>query len=534
MNRRQFLKTSAALAAGIAAGGCASSNAKWRPPRGAQQPLTTATTRPAGANGDVRVAVVGFNAQGKSHIRAYQKMPGVRLVALCDPDAHVLNTTADALAKDGLRVDRYRDIRKLLDDKNVDAISCAMTNRWHSLAGVWACQAGKDVCVEKPVSHCIWEGRKLVEAARKYQRIVQADLDNRSRPALDAAFAFVRAGQLGKIVHVRAYDYKRRATMGKVSGPQRIPEYIDYDLWCGPAPLLPLMREKFHYDWHWQWATGNGEIGNNGSHHLDMVRWALGKDHLPRTVLSFGGRYGYADDGQTPNTHVAVYDYDGVPVVYEARGLPAGASSSASAARATTGATTRASEPMDDVVGATANGKPFRIANAKQSSAINGVAIVCEGGYAVGTTIYDNDGKVIREFGPAGGAKEPMRPQEKFIAAVRSRRIEDLRTDILQGHLSASVCHMGNIALQCGEAMPFARAASVPDVRDNLHAAAAMDRMVRHLQSNGLNTGALSVTLGPTLTMESRSERFVADGAERANWFLRDSYRAPFVVPEVV
>jgi predicted dehydrogenase len=490
--------------------------------------MDLATSRPIGANGDIRVAVVGFHGQGKTHIKAYQAMKGVRVVALCDCDADVLNTTADALAKEKINVTRYRDIRKLLDDKEVDAISCAMTNRWHSLAGLWACQAGKDACVEKPISHCIFEGRKLVEAARKYNRVVQGDLDNRSRPALDEAFAYVRGGQIGRIVHVRAFDYKRRPTMGKVIGPQKIPASVDYDLWCGPGPMLPLMRKAFHYDWHWQWATGNGEIANNGSHHLDMVRWALGKDHLPRTALSFGGRYGYVDDGQTPNTQVAVYDYDGIPVIYECRGLPRGSATTASTSRPTT----QPSMEMDDVIGTTADGKPMRVVNDKRSSAVGGVAIVCEGGYAVGTIIYDNDGKVVKDF--AGGKKEVMKPQEKFIDAVRSRKIADLRTDILQGHLSASVCHMGNISLQCGEAMSLTKAAASADVKNNPHANAAMTRMIEHLQANGIDTNAASVTMGPTLTMDSQSERFTGDGSERADWFIKDSYRAPFIVPETV
>jgi predicted dehydrogenase len=534
MDRRQFLKRSAFTAAAAALGaasGCTSNEYRGR--RGAQLGLAP-TSRPIGANDDIRVAVVGFNNHGKSHIRAYRRMPGVRIVALCDCDERVLNTAADGLAKDGVRVERYRDIRRLLENKEVDAISCAMTNRWHTLAGVWACQAGKDVCVEKPVSHCIWEGRKLVEAARKYDRVVQADLDNRTRPALDQAFGYVRGGAIGKVVHVRAYDYKRRVSMGKVSGPQKIPNEIDYDLWCGPAPLLPLMRQKFHYDWHWQWAHGSGEIANNGSHHLDMVRWALGKAHLPRTALSFGGRYGYADDGQTPNTQVAVYDFgDGVPVVYEARGLPRGAAET----RATSRPTTSPAAEMDDVVGVLANGKPLRVVNDRRASAMGGVILVCEGGYSVGVKVYDNDAKLIRDFDDNAGDSTDtsrMRPQEHFIRAVRSRRSEDAKTDILQGHLSAGFCHMGNVSLQCGEPMSFASAADVTEVRANAHARAALERMVTHLQANGVDTKAARVTMGPTLTMDSSSERFVGQGSERANWFIKDSYRDPFVVPERV
>jgi predicted dehydrogenase len=525
MNRRQFLKTSAGVAAGAIAAGCTSSNSKYHEPRGAQMPL--ATSRPVGANGDIRVAVIGFNAQGKQHIKGYRATPGVRLVALCDCDEQVLNTTADTLAKDDIRVTRYGDLRKLLDDREVDVVSMAMPVRWHSLAAIWACQAGKDVYVEKPVSHSIWEGRKLVEAARRHGRVVQAGLNNRSRPELEETFAFIRAGHIGRIVRVRAWDYKRRESIGKVIGPQRIPASVNYDLWTGPAPVLPLMRTRLHYDWHWQWTSGAGEIANNGVHHLDMVRWALAKDFsssLPRAVISFGGRYGYVDDGQTPNTHVAVYDYEGIPVVYEARGLPRGSASTASTSRPT-------SQPgmeMDDLIDTTADGRTLRAVNEKRSSAAGGVAIVCEGGYCIDTTVYDNAGKVIREL-----PRRTVRPQTAFVAAIRSRKIADLRPDILQGHLSTAVCHMANISLQCGESMTFAKAASMPQVRDNAQASAAMERMIAHLQANGVDTKGVDVTMGASLQMDSGTEHFTGDGSERANWFLKDSYRAPFVVPDV-
>jgi hypothetical protein len=230
---------------------------------------------------------------------------------------------------------------------------------------------------------------------------------------------------------------------------------------------------------------------------------------------------------------VAVYDYDGIPVIYEARGLPRGSAWTSASSRPTTSP----SQEMDDVIGTTANGKPLRVVNERRSSAIGGLAIVCEGGYAVGMKVYDNDGKLIRDFDDGAGDSsntERMRPQERFISAVRSRKTEDLRTDILQGHLSASFCHMGNVSLQYGEPMPFTKAASIPQVRDNPHASAAISRMVDHLKANDVDTSKTALTVGPTLTMDSKSERFTGEGSERANWFIKDSYRAPFVVPEHV
>lgn len=243
-----------------------------------------------------------FEATAGHNINAYLKIPGVRVVALCDADRDILARGVMEFKTRNEKVDAYVDIRELLEDKNIDAVSTATPNHWHSLVTVWSCQAGKDVCVEKPVSHNIFEGRKMVEAARKYKRIVQADLDRRSDEGLVEAVRYIQQGQLGNIVVVRGFCYKRRKSMGKVSGPQKVPGSVDYNLWCGPAPMGPLMRKNLHYDWHWVWATGCGEIGNNGPHQLDVCRWVLGQTKLPKRVMSIGGRFGYDDDGETPNT----------------------------------------------------------------------------------------------------------------------------------------------------------------------------------------------------------------------------------------
>ena len=503
MNRRQFLSAGAAAAAAVLPGCGAGSASKKRRP-------ASVTTRPSGANGDVRVAVVGFNQQGKAHIRAYQRMPGVRLVALCDVDDRVLHGQADALAKEDVRVATYRDLRALLDSREVDAISCALPARWHSLAAVWACQAGKDANIEKPLSHCIWEGGRAVAAARKYGRMVQVNLNHRSRPALGEAIAFIRSGQIGRIVHAHAWDFKRRETMGKVSGPQQIPDYVDYNLWTGPGPMLPLMRAKFHYDWHWQWAHGGGEILNNGSHQLDVIRWALGNPAPPRSVRSFGGRFGYVDDGQTPNTLATVYDFDGIPVVYEVRGLPEKGGA----------------KNMPRVEDETADGRP---AVFPEDLGNNGVAIFCEGGYCtLDAIVYDNAGREIRRFDTTPRAR--VVPQANFIKAVRSRDTADLKPDVEQGHLSATVCHLGNASIQTGGAMTFDAAKGAIGDAD-AHAGRAFERLRAHLAANDVDLAQAQVTVGPKLTFDPRAERFTGAGADHANLFLKDAYRAPFVVP---
>ncbi len=234
----------------------------------------------SGANGDIRIAVVGFNGRGGDHIQGFGKVGGVRLAALCDVDSNVLDREVKLLKDRSTPVEAYTDIRKLLENKEIDAISIATPNHWHSLAAIWGIQAGKDVYVEKPVSHNVSEGRRVVEAARKYNRIVQTGTQCRSSTGLQEAMAYLHDGSLGKVKLARGLCYKRRPSIGKVSTPQLPPASVDYDLWCGPAPKEPLMRTKLHYDWHWVWPTGCGDLGNQGIHQMDLARWALGETEL--------------------------------------------------------------------------------------------------------------------------------------------------------------------------------------------------------------------------------------------------------------
>ena len=219
-----------------------------------------------GANDDIRVAVAGIRSKGDQHIDVFHGLEGVRVVALCDPDEEVLAKCAKKFTDNNETVRTTTDIRELLDSKDIDAIAMATPNHWHSLMTIWACQAGKDVYVEKPASHSIWEGQQMIKAARKYNRIVQVGTQNRSDTGLLEVMPYIHGGNLGKILWVRGFCYKRRKSIGKVAGPVSIPEHIDYNLWTGPVALEPLRRESLHYDWHWVWATGNGDIGNQGVH----------------------------------------------------------------------------------------------------------------------------------------------------------------------------------------------------------------------------------------------------------------------------
>ncbi len=505
LNRRHFLKSSAVIAAGTA--------------------LTRLTINPSsalaanapgsrvrGANDDIRVAVVGFRGHGWSHINAYLEIPGVRLVALCDADKDVLDNGIRKLKNRNVKVDSYLDVRKLLDDKSIDAISTATPNHWHALVTVWACQANKDVCVEKPVSHNIWEGRKMVEAARKYNRVVQADLDSRSNEGIREAVRYIRQGKLGRILVVRGFCYKRRASMGKVDGPQKVPESVDYNLWCGPAPMGPLMRKKLHYDWHWVWPTGNGEIGNNGPHQLDICRWVLNQSELPSRVMSIGGRFGYDDDGETPNTQIAFYDYQPAPIIYEVRGLPRKKGDSA----------------MDIYRGVGSTGVVMQ--SGREGPGPNtGVIVQCEHGFVdvPGLVAYDNKGKEIRRFKRGG-----IGPQANFIKAMRSRKISDLRTDILEGHLSTSLCHMGNISYRIGKESSNDQIREV--IQGEKDSMEALGRFQDHLSANGVDLKKTPAVLGPWLTMNSKKEMFSGNFKKRANELLKRKYRKPFVIPKKV
>ncbi len=486
VNRRSFLRTSA-----LAAAGAALSARTW-----AQSP---------GANGDIRVAVVGLNGRGRNHLQSLQRVKGVRVVALCDVDSSVLARAKKSLAEEGSDVRTYVDLRELLAQKDIDAVSIASPNHQHSLQAVWACQAGKDVYVEKPVSHNVWEGRQLVHAAARHNRVVQCGTQIRSGEGLQEAVAWVRSGKLGRITAARGFCYKRRDSIGRADAPLQIPANINFDLWCGPAPLVPPRRLRLHYDWHWVHVTGNGDVGNQGIHQMDVARWFLGETGLPRTTLSVGGRLGYADDGDTPNTQVVIHDYASAPLIFEVRGLPAKAGTAAGGGRR--------GDAMDNFRGVGV-----------------GNVIDCEGGSVVSTnyftaTAYDKAGKVVREF------KGSDRHMQNFIDVVRSRKKADLYGPIEEGHISSALCHLGNISHVLGKA-------SQPDalrerIRGNAGLSEACGRMMEHLGANTVDLKATPLTLGALLQIAPGTERFTGEFAAAANPLLTRQYRAPFTVPDL-
>jgi len=462
-----------------------------------------------GANGDIRAAVVGFNGRGGNHISEMTGLKGVRITALCDADDYVLQAGVSRLGKKGQEVEGFQDIRKLLESKNVDVITVATPNHWHTLASIWAIQAGKDVYVEKPVSHNVWEGRKLVEAARAHNKIVQCGTQSRSSIGLQQAAKWGQEGNLGKVLWVRGLCYKRRPSIGKVDGEQPIPPGIDYDLWCGPAPKKPLMRQKLHYDWHWVWDTGNGDLGNQGIHQMDIARWFLGENALSPKVFSVGGRVGYVDDGETPNTMFLIHEYPKAPLIFEVRGLPA---------------KTDAKE-MD-----------------KYRDASIGVIVQYEGGQIVipsytAAAAHDKEGKVVKRWGaknaPDAGAPEPGSGEShfgNFFRGVRSRKPSDLNAEILEGHLSSALCHTGNISYVLGKKM--APGEIREKIKGNAEALDSFERMSEHLKLNNVNIENERLALGEFLKMDPKKERFI-DNAKADKLLTRD-YRAPYIVPEKV
>ncbi len=495
MKRREFLSTSALAAATLAAGftsptlSYAATSPSFRPKR-----------RVLGANDDLRVAVIGFNSRGRDHISGFKHLKGVRLVALCDVDSNVLAQGKAELAKDGIDVATYTDVRKLLESGEIDAVSIATPNHWHSLIAIWAVQAGKDVYVEKPVSHNAWEGRQLVAAARKYHAIVQTGTQSRSNPGLQQAVAWAQAGNLGKIQLARGLCYKPRMSIGKVTAATAIPANVNYDLWCGPSPLAPLMREKLHYDWHWQFVTGNGDLGNQGIHQMDISRWVLGEHTLSPQVFSVGGRFGYVDDGNTPNTQFVFHAYERAPLIFEVRGLP------------------KSREFQDPKTW----GKNMDVLR----GASVGVVVECEGGILSiptydGAVAYDRAGQEIKRW------REGADHYANFVAAVRSRKPTDLNAEILEGHLSSALCHTGNISYQLGKRLP---AEAIRDrVKSNPAAGETFGRFAEHCAANGVDLASGSAVFGEMLKMDVNSERFIGNSA--ANHRLTREYRKGFEVP---
>ncbi len=440
---------------------------------------------------DIRIGVIGLKGRGGSHLSGFRE----NVAAVCDCDEEYTHKRAEALREKGTNVDAYRDFRKLLERDDIDAVSIATPNHTHSLIGVLAAQAGKDVYVEKPVSQTVWEGRQLANAARRYDRIIQCGTQSRSSPSLHEAVQFVRDGNLGSIQYAIGTCFKRRASIGKLDKPLVIPSSVDYDLWCGPAAKVDLYRPRLHYDWHWDYNTGNGDMGNQGIHQMDIARWFLGENTVSPRVMSVGGRLGYDDAGNTANTQTIIHMYDAAPLIFETRGLPEKTGS---------------------------NERP------RYRGSQIGVIVQCEKGYVVipsytSATAFDVDGKQVKKWDGGGNHFQ------NFLDAVAARDPGLLNAEVLEGHVSSALCHMGGVSHRMGSK------ATADEIRDQISAyplfTDSFERMIGHLALNDIDTDEAVLTVGPMLTMDTDTERFT--NMDEANALVRREDRAPYIVPEV-
>jgi predicted dehydrogenase len=421
VTRRDFLKTTGKTTAGLAALGGTS--------------LLARADKVLGANDRVRVAVCGLRNRGNDHLHGYSRVPNVEIAALCDIDPEVLNKRRGEVSGNP---QTFGDVRKLLEDKSIDAVSIATPNHWHSLIAIWACQAGKDVYVEKPCSHNFWEGRQLVRAAEKYNRIVQHGTQIRSSPSIQEAIKGLHDGQIiGEVYLSRGLCFKWRDTIGHTL-PEPVPSGVDYDLWTGPAPLKPFTRNRFHYNWHWIWDTGNGDLGNQGIHQVDVARWGLNVK-FPNRVSAVGGHFLFDDDEETPNTLCCAFEFD----------LPDGKR-----------------KMMEFEV-------RHWITNNEAGIGRGGLVALKKRFFgnrnAIGDIFYGSNGYLATGDEDAWSYESWLGRDEKagphghaegdhfgnFIDCVRSRKKENLNAPIQEGHISAALVHLANASYRLGRALRF-------------------------------------------------------------------------------
>jgi predicted dehydrogenase len=448
LNRRGFLKGSALSVAACAA------------------PAIRTGTTIASPNDGVNVAVVGLRNRGKAHYHNYCGLPNVQVGAICDIDERLFAPAVAEIEKlSGRKPKTYVDFRELIADKSVDAVSLATPDHWHALQTIWACQAGKDVYVEKPMSWCVEEGRRAVQAARKHNRIVQVGSQYRSNTLIQEAVNLIQEGKLGRIYMIKTFYYGFRANIGrKKDGP--IPEGVHWDLFLGPAPYRPFNENRFHYNWHWFWDTGNSDLTANGVHFIDIARWSLAKRVHPARIHSDGGYYVFDSDQETPNIIYASCEYEDKTMLrFEIHNLYT---------------------PI------------FHAAAGAEGIRVGALFFGSEGWMQLGPgefrTFFGNDNKP----GPAKFEREiapdPMNRQGtgdlphfvNFLDCVRSRKWQNLNSDILEGHLSATICHLAEISYRTGRRLAF----------------------------------------------NSHAEKFIQDS--EADSYLTRDYRYPYVVPEKV
>lgn len=380
------------------------------------------------ANDRVRIGVVGIRGMGFGHIRAYSQLENVEVAALCDIDENLFAERVKWLEDNGKSKPKlYRDIRDLLDDKDIDAISVATPNHWHALAGIWAAQAGKHATLEKPGTHNVFEGRQLVNAAEKYNKLIQHHAERRSFAGFKSAMDFLHNGGLGEVYMAKGMCYKWRDTIGKTADAP-IPQGVDYDLWLGPAPKRSFNPNRFHYNWHWNWDYGNGDLGNQGAHQMDIARWGLGVKH-PSVISSLGGHFMFDDDQETPNTQISVFEYPNKEGGGDKKKL----------------LQFEVRHWISNHEGGIGEGDSNNIGNLFYGS--EGYMVIDLGG-----NWKTYMGK-SREPGENGGGGGDM--FRNFVETIRTNDKSKLEGDIEEGHYSCSLMHLANISYRVGRRLHF-------------------------------------------------------------------------------
>lgn len=421
MERRNFIKSTTAAGLTLATAPTILAGDRWR-----------------GANDRVNVAVIGIRGMGQSHIKAYQELKNVEVAAVCDVDE---NLFAERIKKHytdkQLKEPKvYKDLRKLYEDKDIDAVSITTPNHWHTLAAIWAIQAGKHVSVEKPCCHNIYEGQKLVEAAEKYDVIVQDGAEQRSNPCAISMADYLQSGKLGEVYMAKGLCYKWRDTIGKTPN-EPVPAGVDYDLWLGPAPQRPFSKNRFHYNWHWHWDYGNGDMGNQGVHEMDVARWGLGVS-LPTKISAVGGHFVFDDDQETPNDMTAIFEFPN----------PDGGSDKKKILQF---------EVRHWITNRElASKKVVETSNTYMTSSANEVGNLFYGskGFMSKTV---NDWQVFegkdRNLGASGGGLGNH--YQNFVDAIRAKKQELAKADIKEGFYSCALIHLGNISYRLGRTLEF-------------------------------------------------------------------------------
>lgn len=485
-SRRQFLKHS--LAAGTAVTVCGSNFSS--------QAIAASSGKVIGANNRLRIAVVGVHGRGQNHISGYLQQDNVEIAYLVDPDKAILEDRMNSLAKKTEGKSKCKgitDIRQALDDKNLDAISIASPNHWHTLMTIWGAQAGKHVYVEKPMSHDIREGRIAVAAQKKYGVVVQHGTQRRSDPKKAGLHELIRGGKFGRLKISYGYCCKPRKGIG-FKTPCVAPNSLDWNLWRGPAIIDQYHANYVHYNWHWFWESGNGDMNNQGTHQLDMAKWALDEELThPVRVMALGGRFLWDDQGETPNTMFAMAEYPNGQYVY------------------------------------------FNVRNVNYSGysrQVENEYYFEDGGKIVKEKYYPKGSKDGQEIDIPDGDVTPGGCYGSFIAACRAGDPKMANGNVVDAHTGCVLGHLMNNSYRLGKGVPFGETADcLGDNKDAVEHFTKLHKIMR--DGVGLEEHDFSYTVGPWLTFDPKTERNTGDYADQANALLKNANRTGFEVPDI-